>query len=367
MLKFLVLSTALLASVNAKKLKVSLSKQHPATILNSNSNSNSNSGAVSLSDFENLQYFGNIAIGTPPQTVKVMFDTGSSNLWVHPDAYVTSKSSTFRNNGTKFQIKYLKGEVIGTMVYDSVNLGGITVPNLEFAVTSFDSPSKFENFDGVLGLGFPSIAENGAEPALQAMKRLGLIDQAVFGFQLPGSDSAKGELAIGHLDQDLYEGDVFYNPVTKQGYWQVEMSGVSAGSQKISDSKVQVAVDSGTSIILGPQQAVQDLMKAIGASLFQGGPFYACPDPSSLPDLVFELGGKAYHIPPSVYILDPEKCIVAIQPADLSKQSIDWILGDFFMRNFYTAFDADGSRVGFAKLRGNSGSVIGDSGAGTVL
>lgn len=96
------------------------------------------------SDFLNAQYFADITLGTPPQSFKVILDTGSSNLWVPSQScssiacflhtkYDSSSSSTFKKNGSEFKIQYGSGAMEGFVSKDDLTIGDLKIKGQDFA------------------------------------------------------------------------------------------------------------------------------------------------------------------------------------------------------------------------------------------
>lgn len=333
-----------------------------------------NGSPVILKDYLDAQYYGPVSIGTPPQNFQVVFDTGSSNFWVPSSTcpwsdiacklhnkYNHDDSSTYVANGTKFAIPYGSGDCSGFLSKDIVTLGGIKIKNQIFGEATSEPGLTWiaAQFDGILGMGYPSISVDKVTPPFDMIMKQKLIKSNVFGVYLSKdpSKSPGGELDLGGTDPKHYTGDIKYVNVTKKGYWQFDMSSVSVGDTAAGycSGGCSAICDTGTSLIAGPTANITDLNNKIGAfPLIHGEYWVPCSKLSSMPDISFELSGSKFTLKPDDYILKVSQlnetiCLSGFLGIDLPPEIGPlWILGDVFIRSYYTVFDRDNDRVGFA-------------------
>merc|ERR1719454_1937552 len=325
--------------------------------------------SVVVNDYQNAQYYGPIEVGG--QSFKVIFDTGSSNLWVpgkkcnwhtcwlHP-RFDESKSSSFHADGREFKVQYGSGPVEGVFNTDTVTIGDVEVSNATFAEISTVSFGPLNiafamgKFDGILGLGFSKISEYGIPTAFEMMVQKKLIDEPVFSFYLQKDASQPGQLTFGGVDHSKFDGEIQYVPLTDESYWKVSLEGMKYGSTDIT-SKVSAIIDSGTSLLAGPKDKVSKIAEAAGATLVMGKEYTIdCSKMSSLPAVEITLGGgKKFTLEGKDYVLQVQgQCLFAFMPIELPpKLGEMWILGDVFMRKYYTVFDYGNKRVGMAPVK----------------
>ncbi|KAG5252049.1 cyprosin [Salix suchowensis] len=247
---------------------------------------------VALNNYLDAQYYGEIAIGTPPQTFTVIFDTGSSNLLsnlacLFHSKYKSSGSTTYVKNGTSAAIQYGTGSISGFFSQDSVEVGDLVVKNqmiivagvlnLCYCLLGFIEATKepgvtflVSKFDGILGLGFQEISVGKAVPVWYNMVNQGLVKKQVFSFWLNRNVEGEegGEIVFGGVDPNHYKGEHTYVPVTQKGYWQFDMGDLLIGTETtgLCASGCKAIADSGTSLLAGPTTVITQINNAIGAS-----------------------------------------------------------------------------------------------------
>lgn len=308
--------------------------------------------------------FSEITLGTPPQSFKVVLDTGSSNLWVPSiecgsiacylhNKYDSSASSTYKANDSSFDIRYGSGSLSGFVSQDTLRIGDLTIKEQDFAEATNEPGLAFAfgRFDGILGLGYDTISVNRITPPFYKMVEQKLIDEPVFAFYLTDTEG-QSEVVFGGVDKSRYKGKITTIPLRRKAYWEVDFDAISYGDDTAELEDTGIILDTGTSLIALPSQLAEMLNAQIGAKKNFAGQYQIdCKKRDSLKDVTFTLSGYNFTLGPYDYVLEVSgSCISTFMGMDFPAPTGPLaILGDAFLRRYYSIYDLGANTVGLAE------------------
>jgi len=307
-----------------------------------------------VNDF-NTELYGTIKVGTPAQEFKIIFDTGSSNFWIPAKgcdglagkrSFDSAISSTYGKLHGEITLHYGKGDVSGALGYDVVEVAGLTLDPAIFAqLNSMSGLSPNSKFDGLIGMAFPELAEGGVPTFSQLLMEQGLIEEDSFSFYMSPNGSV---IIFGGVDPRYAKSSFRYFPIINDGYWSVAIDGLNVGKEelKLKNGLFGAMFDSGTSRIVVPQELLDLILETTG---LQVNIAYDSNIVNELPDIDIVIGAEKITIPPSSYMIcEPDYCFLGIKTGVTPNNSYI-ILGDIFLKGFYTHFDFANMRIGIAE------------------
>ncbi|KAK3504129.1 aspartic peptidase domain-containing protein [Neurospora crassa] len=338
-------------------------------------------------------YTIDIDIGTPPQTVTLILDTGSPDLWVNPqcetsgqEKYCNSfrqfdytKSKTIQDLGAADILKYGKGNVTIEYVTDDVIIGSAKIKSqiLGIGFESIDIPL------GILGLS-PSVSADGTSPypyLLDSMASQGIISSRAFSLDLRSIDNPSGAIIFGGVDLGKFSGSLAKLPMldpsqTPSGvdrYW-IVLSGVGMtypDGEEVESEEIGVPVflDSGGTLSRLPETIFQAIGDSFPGSQYdpESG-FYivdcAVAEQAGSVDFIFGSSGsrssKKIRVPYGDFVWEVQTgvCVVGVLPTDDEP-----VFGDSFLRAAYVVFDQDNRNLHLAQAA-NCGEQIVEIGSG---
>lgn len=333
-------------------------------------------GHVPLENFMEFQFFGPLAIGSPPQDVYVCFDTGSSDLWVPgtkcdacagQNRFDHSQSRTYHESSTHpaFAVQYGSGKVSGHFGDDLVHLADFAIPAMTVGIVKTEEASMARmKADGLLGLAFDGLSTFSHPPLFFALLEHYPDVASVFAFYLSPTPNTNGsQLHLGGYDEDLMHAlDATWQMTDvlpqfgQWTFWRIALHSVRVGTHRnVCHDGCVAFVDSGTSLIGIPGTLYLNFLYEVATYAQDQGCYcgfvqygfqcFLCA-PENFPPLRFGVGHQHFYVLTGrdYTLCVGLTCIVLVQP---SGQEM-WVLGDVYMKKFYSLYDVEKKQVGFA-------------------
>ncbi|XP_065205984.1 lysosomal aspartic protease-like [Planococcus citri] len=327
---------------------------------------------IPLRDNKLLSYYGPISIGTPPQNFNVVFDTGSYDLWVPSTLCksqacldpgrrlynrTTSKTRQCKECKSEEKIKYGTGWMSGVRSTDTLTIDNVQIKNRQFLEAMQEADGFVgEPYDGIMGLRYKNTVSN--HIVTQICKQLNYV---VSKFSVYLTNDPKntngGELMLCDEDKTKYRGELNYASEYLSGSWAVVMKKISLryGNERVQELATDGSgfFDTGSSFVIGPGKYVKAIYKALNSTALEGDMEVNCETIHKLPNITFRIQAQDYTLAGRDYILKITAndgklhCIVGFASNVASQKQ--WILGDVFLRKYYTVYDLNKRRIGLAE------------------
>ncbi|TYJ52513.1 hypothetical protein B9479_006873 [Cryptococcus floricola] len=326
-------------------------------------------------------YLGAVHIGTPPQELLLVLDTGSADLWAagaacgscgNGERFDATASSTYQETDGTFAIAYGSGSVSGNLGTDVVELAGFSLPNISFSIANQASNGLISApVSGIMGLAFQNVSTSKKATWWETLATSGTWDSPEFGVYMArfrGNTSASrvetdgGSITFGGVDRTKFVGELDYVSIdsSARDYWRIPVEDLTVNGNSVNISQPQAAIDTGTTLIGAPPSAVQAIFAQIPGSQpldssIAGTGYWQYPCNATV-SIVFQFGGEKYEMSNQdmnlgSYTSDSSMCTGAFFEQQMSSSSpIQWIVGASFLKNVYTSFRNDPTAIGFAPL-----------------
>ncbi|KAF7796362.1 hypothetical protein EIP86_007539 [Pleurotus ostreatoroseus] len=312
----------------------------------------------------------------------VQLDTGSSDLWVGGPNTTNIYIPDPPKNPLFVPIEYGIGNVSGNVFLANLEVGGFIVPNQAFILATEVEDFPFDQFQGILGVGFNDNSNintafqqefgNEDTTGFSSMTNIFLQNNVLSSFDIhlnrleDDDDESTGTLFIGSHDDSFP--DITQQPqlpVVTPGQWAIaldamKVNGVpfqlSTSTPGMPSGKIITLMDSGTSDALLPKEVVDFIYSNMPGSLFVGNvpnaafqwllpcngtanvsfTYGGIDFPVHYQDLI---NGGSVSLPIQGQSLSVTTCYNSYQYMTPESSGIDGIMGDAFLRNAYASFN----------------------------
>lgn len=325
-----------------------------------------NSAAIDQ-DGSDLSYFASMTFGSAKQEMFILIDTGSAVHWVmgsdcvsetceKHNLYDASKSTSYKASSDSFDQSYPSGASSGPYGSDTVNFAGFDL-EIQFGLANVTSPTFASfPFDGIFGMSPATIDNPGS--LMGALKATKAIENNIFGMNLnrAADNTLDGEINFGVPDTSKYSGDLSYTSTASTTDWNLVVDDVGFGGTKAGVTGYTTTVDVGTTYIFIPYAQAKVIHALIAGYQEAGdGERFTVPCSTTTPFQVI-FSGVTYDISSKDWVgaaATGTQCTTNIIGLDALGDGT-WLFGDTFLKNVYTVFDMDKSRIGKSIAMGDN-------------